>query len=211
MQNNTSLRDKLTALRRGQIPFEELSGLIHEFGHAMFLEAEPDVVALLRHPNYLIRSNAVRVLTFHWDVRGHWDEPIRLLREDPDWGVRSFTAAGLGFVFRDSHDPIISRALTDKIRDQNDDPVVREAAYNALRSVWSPLNVDQDVEDIKAELRRAKERDKEFETRGSREEFQGTLWMWRQEPLLAIDWKFVELIERMIQGESSDSGNSSTH
>src|SRR5436309_891084 len=158
MQDDELLRARLMALRRGEIPPSELYGLIHDFGHAKLPEAEPDVVALLDHPNNQIRTIAVRVLTFHWDISRHRDKLIRLLRHDPDYEVKSFTAAGLGFVFRNSHDPVVSQALIKTIRDNNEDPYMRESAYNALRQVWSPLDVDQDIADIKEEIRISKER-----------------------------------------------------
>jgi len=204
MIGDSPLRDKLTALRKGAIPPEELYGLVHAFGHAMYLEAEPDVVALLDHSNERIRCIAIRVLTFHWNISRHWDRLIRLLRDDPDDEVKSFTAAGLGFVFQNARDPIVSQALIDKVRDRREHPLVREAAYSALREVWSPGSVDQDLSDIRAEIRRSKEWDNELETAGSREEFQSKLWMWRQEKLLRIDWEFVERVERAIQGGSSE-------
>jgi len=210
MRDDALLRSKLTALRNGQIPPEELYGLIHDFGHAMFLEAEPDVVALLDHSNARIRCIAVRVLTFHWNVRGHRDRLIPLLRNDSDDEVKSFTAAGLGFVFQNSRDPIVSQALIDRVRDGNEHPLVREAAYSGLREVWSPGSVDQDISDIGAEIRRSEEWDKELETAGSREEFQSKLWMWRQEKLLRIEWELVERIERAIQEGSPGFENLST-
>ena len=176
----------------------------------MLLEAEPDVVALWDHPNEQIRCIAVRVLTFHWNIRRHRDRLIRLLSNDTDDEVKSFTAAGLGFVFQNSHDSVVSQALIDKVRDGNEDPLVREAAYSGLREVWSPPNVDQDIADIKAEIRASKEWDKELDAARSREEFQSKLWMWRQERLLKIDWEFVERIERAIQEGSSGSENLST-
>jgi HEAT repeat protein len=205
MQDNTSLRTKLKALRKGEIPSEELYGLIHDFGHAMFLDAEPDVVALLNHSNDLIRSIAVRVLTFHWDNNRHRDELIRVLQHDPDKEVRSFSAAGLGFVFRDSHDPVVSRALIKKVRDNKEVLLVRDAAYGALRHVWSPPNVDQEIADIREEIRRAKVEEKDLDTARSHEEFLSKLSMWNQGRLLKIDWGFVERVEREIQRESSGS------
>ncbi|TMJ00691.1 MAG: HEAT repeat domain-containing protein [Bacillati bacterium ANGP1] len=210
MRDDALIRAKLTALRNGEIPPEELYGLIHDFGHAMLLEAEPDVVALLDHSDAQIRCIAVRVLTFHWNISRHWDRLIRLLRDDPDDEVKSFTAAGLGFVFQNARDPIVSQALIDKVRDRREHPLVREAAYSALREVWSPGSVDQDISDIRAEIRRSEEWDEELETAGSREEFQSKLWMWRQEKLLRIEWELVERIERAIQQGSSGSENFST-
>src|SRR2546427_2864258 len=207
MRDDALIRARLTALRNGEIPPDELYGLIHDFGHAMLLEAEPDVVALVDHQNAEIRWMGVRVLTFHWNISRHWDRWIRLLRDDPDDEVKSFTAAGLGFVFQNARDPIVSQALIDKVRDRREHPLVREAAYSALREVWSPGSVDQDISDIRAEIRRSEEWDKELETAGSREEFQSKLWMWRQEKLLRIDWEFVERIERAIQEGSSGSEN----
>ena len=81
---------------------------------------------------------------------------------------------------------------------------MRESAYNALRQVWSPLDVDQDIADIKEEIRISKESDKDLESARSPEEFQSRLWMWTQERLLKIDWQFVERVERAIQGGSSE-------
>jgi len=205
MQDNILLMAKLIALRKGEIPPEELYELIHDFGHAKLPEAEPDVVALLDHPNSRIRTIAVKVLTFHWDISRHRDKLIRLLRYDPDYEVKSFTAAGLGFVFRNSHDPAVSQALIKTTRDNDEDAHMRESAYNALRQVWSPLNVDQDIADIKEEIRRSKESDKDLESARSPEEFQSKLWMWTQERLLKIDWEFVERVEREISADSSGS------
>jgi hypothetical protein len=205
MQDDALLRNKLTALREGEIPPSELYGLVHDLGHSSLLEAEPDVVALLDHPESQIREIAVRVLTFHWDISRHRDKLIRLLRFDPDYEVKSFTAAGLGFVFRNSHDPVVSQALIKTIRDRDEDPYMRESAYNALVQVWSPLDVDQDLENIGKEIRQAKESEIDLESAQSPEEFQSRLWMWKQEKLLKIDWEFVERVEREIQPDGSGS------
>lgn len=209
MLNDASNRAKLAALRKGEIPPEELYGLIHDFGHAMFLEAEPDVVALLSHPDEQIRCVAVRVLTFHWDVGRHRDKLIRLLRQDPNDEVKSFTAAGLGFVFRDSQDMTVSEALIDKVRDKDEDPLVREAAYSALRDVWSPLLIDQHIANSEVEIQRSEQKEKDLEAAQSREELRKVLWMWRQERLLKIDWEFVERIEHTIQEQKPDPDNPS--
>ncbi len=211
MHRDVRYRAKLAALRNGDIiPHEELYDLIHEFGHAMFLEAEPDVVALLDHPVWQIRCIAVRVLTFHWDISRHRDKLIYLLRHDPEYEVRSFTSAGLGFVFRDSHDPVVSRALIEIIWDRAEDTSLRESAYTAVRRRWSPpSNVKQDLADMLAEIQSGKERDKAWDAARSREERHGILWMWKQEKLLKIDWEFVERIERSMQAENSGSGQSS--
>jgi HEAT repeats len=203
MQGDVLLRAKLTALRNGKVPPEELYNLIHTFGNEGFLEAEPDVVALLNHPDARFRELAVRVLTYHWDLRKHRDELIRLLRHDPDYKVRFFTAGGMGFVFRDSRDPVVSQALIDKIRDNDEDTYMRGSAYDALRKVWSK----HDPADFTADW---KERDKAYDAASSRKEALGMLWMWEQENLLKIDWEFVERIERTMRGESSGSGHSST-
>ena len=206
MHDDTLLRAKLMALRKGEILPGELYGLIHDFGHAKLPEAEPDVVALLDHPDSQIRTIAVRVLAFHWDISRDRDRLIRLLRDDPDYEVKSFTAAGLGFVFRNSHDPVVSQALIKTIRDNDEDPYMRESAYDALRQVWSPLNVDQDIADIKEEIRQAKESEKDLEAARSPEEFQSRLWVGTQEKLLKIDWEFVERVEHTIQGRGSELG-----
>jgi hypothetical protein len=198
MQNDALLEKRLMALRKREISPSELYGLIHDLGHSTLLEAEPDVVALLDHPDSSIREIAVRVLTFHWDISKHRDKLIHLLRHDPDYEVKSFTAAGLGFVFRNSHDPVVSQALIKTVRDRDEDPYMRESAYNALLQVWSPLDVDQDLKDISEEIRRSKASDIDLESAQSPEEFQSRLRMWKQEKLLKIDWEFVERVEREI-------------
>lgn len=210
MADDALLRGKLAALRNGQVPHWEVYGLIHDFGHAKFLEAEPDVVALLKHPNEQFRCIAVRVLTFHWDIRRHRDELIRLLCDDPEYEVRSFTAAGLGFVFRESRDPIVSRALIDVIRTDKD-PYMRVSAYNALRNVWTlSETANQSLDKAIAEIEWGKESNRDLDSARSRREFQSKRWMWKQDLLLRIDWDFVEHIERAIHTGSSDSEHPST-
>ena len=205
MTSDASLRDRLAALRSGEIPPEELYGVIHAFGEANFLEAEPDVVALLRHPAAEIRRIAVSVLTFHWRVARHRDELVRLLLSDPDDTVRSTATGGVGFVFRDTRDPIVSQALLERIQDGDRNPAEREAAYAALRDVSSAPKVGQGIGDMKA--RAEARRQKELQAARSREEFQRRLWLWRDHDdlLSRIDWEFVEGVERTIQDERSDS------
>lgn len=203
MQGDALLRVKLTELRNGKVPSEGLYDLIHTFGNEHFLEAEPDAVALLNHPDWEFRCLAVRVLTYHWDLRRYRDELIRLLRRDPEYKVRFHTAGGLGFVFRDSRDPVVSQALIDNIRNNNEDTYMRELAYDSLRKMWSKRNPT----DFEAD---PKERDKAHDAAPSREERLGILWMWRQEKSLKIDWEFVERVEREIRGVISGSRDSST-
>ena len=111
MDNATSLRAKLVSLRRGEIPTEDLYALVHELGHAGLSEAAADVAGLLKHPNDQIRCIAVRVLAFHWQMKEYKDEFIRLFLSDRDDWVRSFSAAGLGFVLRGSRDTQAVRVL----------------------------------------------------------------------------------------------------
>lgn len=87
--------------------------MVRAFGDAKFLEAELDVVASLNHRDEQIRCLAVRVLTFRWGLRRHRDEFVRLLRHHPEYEVKSCTAAGIGYVFCNSRDPVASRGLCD--------------------------------------------------------------------------------------------------
>lgn len=210
MHSDEGLRAKLAALRKGELSPEELNVLVHELGRAMFLEAEPDVVALLDHPDWWIRQSAVWVLTYDWDVSRHRDKLIHLVRHDPAWDVRLSAGGGLGWVFRDSHDPVVSQALIERIRNQTEDPKLRETAYEALRQVWSPYDPEQARADFRAMIHSDKESEKAFEAARSHEERQGLRWMWRQESLLKIDWEFVERVERSIQGKDAGSGQSPT-
>ena len=151
---------------------------------------------MLGHPSEEIRCIAVRVLTFHWDIKRHRDEIIHLLRRDPGHDVRGFTAAGLGFVFRHSRDPVVSHALIDRIRDGDEDPYLRKSAYGALHNVWSPPNVTEDLADTKAETWQM-QRARELQAARTHEEFQRKQWMWREgeKTLWKIDWEFVERID----------------
>lgn len=207
----------LQRLRSGSIPETNLYGAIHDLGEAthsetgyrgcetLRAEAEPDIVALLKHPDEEIRGIAVSVLTFHWNAPGrkNRDELIVLLLHDPDNLVKSTAAAGLGFVLRDSRDPVVSAALVETIQDTDEDPSLRETAYDALGEVWSSPRADQSAAEIRAKAEI--QRQKELQAAPSRQDFQRRLWLWRdhQETLSKIDWELVERIKRTIQTEAS--------
>jgi HEAT repeat protein len=197
MSEEEVLRDKLTALRRGELPPQGLFGFVLDLGYSNLREAEQDVVKLLRHPSDQIRSVAVRVLAFHWDMKHHKEDLIRILVEDLEDSVRGWAAAGLGSLFSESRDPSVTRALIEKLRDQNESDLVRETAYDALLGVWFPRDVNQLRKEIVAMIDAGKARRKDLRDASarSREEYEGKLWLYEQETELKIDWDVVGRIE----------------
>lgn len=208
MTEVAALQAKLAALRKGEVPVEELYGLVHQFGDDNFVEAEHDVAALLSHPNEQIRSIAVRVLAFHWNMKKYRGEFIQLMLEDSDDWVRAFAAAGLGAVLSGSRDPEASRALIRTLRSADELPNVREGAYAALMEIWFPKTSEELLEDLRSNLRSARLEAQDWDkvSAGPREEMRGHVWLWKQEWELNVDWDLVARIEGAIEGSKSDFG-----
>ena len=199
MMGSPSLREQMKRLREGKISGDELYRLIHEFGEAKFIEAEPDVVAALRHDDYLIRYIAAMVLTYHWDLVAHRDDIERLM-EDPDPEVRRVAAGGLGFLLRETQDRHATRLLIRKLRDATEEGSVRNGAYHALLAMWVPATKDnrEVLEGLRHELSRSALMAKELEgaLKQSREALEAKLAFWRSEWESRIDWELVAAIER---------------
>lgn len=200
MTDDLDLRKQLRALREDRVPYEDLYGLIHEFGEGGFTEAEPDVVRFLKHEDYLLRYIAVSVLTFHWDMPKYRDEFERLLFDDPDEYVRHIAASGLGYVLRESRDPEATRVLLQKLRDTSDDGYVRAAAYEAILDIWfpPPERKREWLTGIRETLERSVVKDEDLSKASarSREDFRKTWAFWEREWELRVDWDLVAAIER---------------
>lgn len=128
---------------------------------------EPFLAKLLRHENYLLRSEAINVLLSGWGEQKYLEDTIRLLHEDPDDTVRNYAARSLGtFTMRfedgQKHKQRILRELIKQL--QNDanftvQTVCYEEAYKIIKnkrfgvdfSKWGPhpsdfFNRDRDVD-----------------------------------------------------------------
>ena len=160
MSERKRLVDKLTLLKANRIPRREIYGLIHDFGEARFLAAEPQVAKLLTHRNPELRYIAIMVLALHWKMKRYRRALERLLAEDSKHHVRRIAAAGLGHVLRASRDSQAIRLLLEKLCDRAEVGSVRKTAYEAILEIWFPAERDEDWDrrvdwNLVAEIRRA--------------------------------------------------------
>ena len=138
MTGDPDLGERLRALREDQIELDDLYSLIHDFGEAHFISAEPDVARFLEHPDPQIRYVAVHVIAFDWGMLKYRGALEGMLVGDPDGFVRQIAASGLGHLLRESRDARVIRLLLQTLRRDDEDGSVREAAYEALLDVWLP-------------------------------------------------------------------------
>ncbi|MBO0780990.1 MAG: HEAT repeat domain-containing protein [Ktedonobacteraceae bacterium] len=129
------LRQKLEDLRQGKIPPGELYATIHDFGRAYFLEARPDVERFLTHPDSQYRGLAIHVLASDWRLPECWETARKMLLTDPDVDCRMKAASALQALKRDTQDHPTLEVLAGVVTNQQEEQIVREVAYAAMRGV----------------------------------------------------------------------------
>ncbi|MBO0783211.1 MAG: HEAT repeat domain-containing protein [Ktedonobacteraceae bacterium] len=129
------LQQKLEDLRQGKIPPGELYATINDFGKAYFLEARPDVERLLTHPDSQYRGLAIQVLATNWRLPEHWETARNMLLTDPDVDCRMKAASALQTLKRDTQDRPTLEVLAGVVTNQQEERIVREVAYAAMRGV----------------------------------------------------------------------------
>lgn len=102
-------------------------------------EFERDIARLLTHPEPLLRGKAIIALAGRWNIRDYLSLAHRLLREDPDWLVRSNAACALSLYASpgqadEQERAAILRALAQSVQ-SDDDTRVKEAAYTAILDI----------------------------------------------------------------------------
>ncbi len=198
--NESELRAKLEALKADQIPMEDLPRTLHDFGEADFRDAEPQVVQCLKHPDPNVRYTAVNVLALHWMSREHIGTLQRMLFEDDDADVRGVAAAGLGAILDGSRDVRTTRLLIRKLRDLEENRLVREAAYEALVAVAVPPSAKvwgRAKASVERFVRSVRQREREIHESGLRgESFREALKQLQRDVDGWIDWELIGAIER---------------
>jgi HEAT repeat protein len=192
------MKAKLVQMREGRLPEEDLPELLHEFGEADFREAEPEVTRFLRHPNPILRYEAINVLALHWVLPQYSEELRHMLEKDADPNVRRIAVTGLGVLREGTRDKAVARVLLEKLRDRSEHRGLREAAYEALLAVVVPTDTELSARaKASLELLESKTREQEEKTRkqiaagmpasASYAEFDESWETW-------VDWGLVERI-----------------
>ncbi len=137
--DDQSWQDILERLKTSQIPQEQIAHAIVKLGKPFDkarIDAAKETVALyLKHPNSLVRHEAMWFLSSWGRLREYQPQLIRALRSDPDPDNRSFAATCLGRLQEGTGDLEAVTALKAAVEDEDLDRVVRLHAYGALRQV----------------------------------------------------------------------------
>ena len=125
----------LENVRCKQLEKRELYHAIHEFGRNHFLEARKDVEGFLTSSEPQLRSVALEVLVNYWRLSDFEETARDFLEHDPDDDCRMKGAAALLVLKRNTKDPQTLSVLARVVRNSEEDLIVREAAYAAMRVV----------------------------------------------------------------------------
>jgi hypothetical protein len=93
MRSEAELNELLEQLRSGRVSGDTYA-LIHEFGEAGLLAAEPTVASYLASPEADLRLIALSVLVLHWR-RNEYRGTAEQMLNDPDPGVRRMAVDAL--------------------------------------------------------------------------------------------------------------------
>ena len=156
--NREELFHRLEAIRRGTLSKRELYRSIQAFGETDFQVARPEVERFLQSEEPELRFVALKVLTRYWRLPEHWKTARDVLEHDPDEECRFRAASDLGSLKMNTKDRETLSVLAHVARNEQEKPVVREAAYAAMKAVlhYDPqeqlqlaahsLNLEKDVD-----------------------------------------------------------------
>jgi hypothetical protein len=108
---------------------------IHELGKHDFLVARSDIEQFLLSRDPELRYIALEVLARHWGLAEHWETAQAFLMHDPDSSCRIMGASALAVLKRNTQDRPTLELLATVVRDPEESPVVRQAAYAAMREI----------------------------------------------------------------------------
>jgi hypothetical protein len=109
--------------------------LIHKWGKENFLEAQPVVESFLASEDAQLRSIALEVLTNHWRLADYWEMAKRFLERDPDEDCRMRGASALSVLKMNTNDRSTLALLAQVVRNEQEQKIVRETAYAAMKGV----------------------------------------------------------------------------
>src|SRR6266513_2073240 len=198
-----SLDEKLELLRREDASEDALRDAIHDLGEEGPPALHPYVVPFLAHPSPLVRYQALNTLGILWALPQYAERFGEIMRTDPqeDGHVRRIAAFVLGHVLRGSRDKGAAGLLITKIRDDSEDPSVREEAYSALLKVWAHdsakfRDYTRSYDLQKHEEQRLYDKGLEAKERGEKETaaalFTEADNLWKSR----VDWNYVDAIKR---------------
>lgn len=123
-------------LRQGNLKGREVYRAVQTFGEQRYLEARPEVEALLSSDDAELRFVALKVLTRYWHLAEHWETARQVLLYDPESECRFRAAEDIGALKRNTQDTQTLTALAEVVcNEQEENLVVREAAYAAMLAV----------------------------------------------------------------------------
>lgn len=100
---------------------------------------QPLLEQLLIHPQYMLRSRAIKVLLGGWGLSEYFNKAVEMLRSDADYSVRSGAGFALSQYARNFES---GRKVKDKIAGEltkslleDDDIAVQESSYEELLRV----------------------------------------------------------------------------
>jgi hypothetical protein len=134
-KSQKELEHLLALLQQGKLHGREVYRAVQLFGENHFLQARPEVEALLHSDAPDVRFVALKVLTQYWRLSEHWETARSVLFHDPDTECRFRAAGNLGSLEMNTQDERTLELLAQVVCNTQEEPVVRESAYAALLGV----------------------------------------------------------------------------
>jgi hypothetical protein len=131
MDKTPELQLLRTRLRNGTILEEEIYHVVHRLGEAGFIEAKPEIEALLMHEDPQIRFIALNVLTLHWMCSEHRNTCEAFILYDADIDNRRLGISGLGALLEGTKDAKALELLLN-IFHNDEEWILRDRAYSSI-------------------------------------------------------------------------------
>ena len=126
----------LGRLRRGDLSRKETIRALNVFGEQGFVEAEPDVGALLNSQDSQLRYYALSILLRDWKPSSYKGVAERVLQSDSSDDVRIAAVFGLGALGLAHGDRSVLRPLYQALMNKREKSAVRVEAYNFIRMIY---------------------------------------------------------------------------
>jgi hypothetical protein len=134
-KSQEELEQLLAALRKGKLVGREIYRAVQAFGENNYQAARPEVESLLKSDDPELRFVSLKVLTRYWHLSEHWETAYSVMLHDPDEDCRFRAAHDLGSLERNTQDTRTLKVLAQVVCNDQENLIVREAAYAAMRGV----------------------------------------------------------------------------
>jgi HEAT repeat protein len=124
------LRARLASNVQGDV----YSALIR-IGKLEVRELESDVAKFLAHEDPELRSAAIRVLGFYWELPAYAAVASEMIDAESDPAPRAVAIMAIGSYFRGSRSPEVVRRLAMVLVDEENNRRVRSAAYDSIATI----------------------------------------------------------------------------